>query len=207
MAAAGVHGGLGPLLLTLDPGTPAEHAQHRAAFAGRDLVVDPARMRNLFDEAADAHGGAAAWLRDAAHPGEPDPALEYRPITDAAARPVVGLPVIAGDPDWHVTTAPIAVYDERGRSPASSTASASSTGRGSSTCTRKYAIHGSAAIIRSTACGIAAIAESFCVCENRALWLMLFFIWKSSTSRAGRATPARTRARASSALSTRRLAR
>ena len=45
MAAAGVHGGLGPLLLTLDPGTPAEHAQHRAAFAGRELVVDPSRMR------------------------------------------------------------------------------------------------------------------------------------------------------------------
>ena len=114
MAAAGVHGGLGPLLLTLDPGTPAEHARHRAAFAGRDLVIDPARMRNLFDEAASGHGGAAAWLRAAAHPGEPDPALEYRTITDAAARPVVGLPVIAGDPDWHVTSAPVAVYDERG---------------------------------------------------------------------------------------------
>jgi glycosyltransferase involved in cell wall biosynthesis len=114
MAAAGVHDGLGPLLLTLDPGTPAEHAQHRAAFAGRDLVVDPARMRNLFDEAAAGHGGAAAWLRAAAHPGEPDPALEYRVITDAGARPVVGLPVIAGDPDWHVTSAPVAVYDERG---------------------------------------------------------------------------------------------
>ncbi len=75
MAAAGVHDGRGPLLLTLDPGTPAEHAQHRAAFAGRDLVVDPARMRNLFDEAAAPHGGAADWLRAAAHPGEPDPAL------------------------------------------------------------------------------------------------------------------------------------
>ena len=114
MAAAGVHGGLGPLLLTLDPGTPAEHAQHRAAFAGRDLVVDPARMRNLFDEAAAPHAGAAAWLRTAADPGEPDPALDYRVITDAEARPVIGLPVIAGDPDWHVTSAPVTVYDDRG---------------------------------------------------------------------------------------------
>lgn len=114
MAAAGVHGGLGPLLLTLDPGTPAEHAQHRAAFAGRDLVVDRSRMRNLFDEATAPHGGAAAWLRAAADPGEPDPALEYRVIADAAARPVVGLPVIAGDPNWHVASAPVAVYDERG---------------------------------------------------------------------------------------------
>ncbi len=114
MAAAGVHDGRGPLLLTLDPGTPAEHARHRATFAGRDLVVDPRRMRNLFDEAAGPHGGAAEWLRAAASPGEPDPALEYRSITDAEGRPVVGLPVITGDPDWHITTAPIAVYDRRG---------------------------------------------------------------------------------------------
>ena len=68
MAAAGVHGGLGPLLLTLDPGTPAEHARHRAAFAGRDLVVDPARMRNLFDEAAPV---TAALPRGCAPPHTP----------------------------------------------------------------------------------------------------------------------------------------
>jgi len=114
MAAAGVHGGRGPLLLTFDPGTPADHARHRAAFAGRDLIVDPERMRNLFDEASDPHGGAARWLRDAAHPGEPDPALEYRRVDDAAGRPVIGLPVIHGDPDWHITTAPVAIYDPDG---------------------------------------------------------------------------------------------
>lgn len=114
MAAAGVHGGRGPLLLTLDPGTPAAHAQHRAAFAGRDLVIDPSRMRNLFDESAGPHGGAAAWLLAAADPGEPDPSLEYRVIPDAGGRPVVSLPVIAGDPDWHITSAPIAVHDARG---------------------------------------------------------------------------------------------
>ena len=37
-------------------------------------------MRNLFDEAADPRGGAAAWLRAAAHPGDRDPALEYRAV-------------------------------------------------------------------------------------------------------------------------------
>lgn len=115
MARAGVHGGLGPLLLTVDPGTPAEHAQHRATFDARDLIVEPGRMRNLFDEASDPRGGAAAWLRAAAHAGEPDPALEYRQITDGAARPVLALPVIAGDPDWHISTAPVAVYDAGGR--------------------------------------------------------------------------------------------
>jgi glycosyltransferase involved in cell wall biosynthesis len=114
MAAAGVHGGLGPLLLTLDPASPAEHAQHRAAFAGRDLVVDPGRMRNLFDEGGDPHGGAAPWLRAAAHAGEPDPSLEYRAIPDASSAPIIALPVIAADPDWHVTTAPVAVYDRHG---------------------------------------------------------------------------------------------
>jgi poly(glycerol-phosphate) alpha-glucosyltransferase len=115
MAAAGVHGGAGPLLLTVDPGTPAEHAHHRRVFDGRDLVMDPRRMRNLFDEALDADGGAAGWLRDAARPGDPDPALDYRVVPDAAGRPAVGLPVIAGDPDWHVSTAPVTVYDGAGR--------------------------------------------------------------------------------------------
>lgn len=114
MAAAGVAEGRGPLILTFDPGTAHDHARHRAAFEGRDLIVSAERMRNLFDEAAAAHGGAAAWLLDAAHPGEPDPALEYRRVDDADGRPVVGIPVIHGDPDWHITTAPVAVYGRDG---------------------------------------------------------------------------------------------
>lgn len=115
MAAAGVHEGRGPLILTFDPGTAADHARHRAAFEGRDLIVGADRMRNLFDEAAGPHGGAAAWLLDAAHPGDPDPALDYRRVDDASGRPVVGIPVIHGDPDWHITTAPVAVYGRDGR--------------------------------------------------------------------------------------------
>ena len=114
MAAAGVGGGRGPLVLTVDPGTPADHARHRAVFAGRDLVIDPGVLRNLFDEAAAADGGAATWLVAAVHPGEADPALQYRTIEDAAGRPLVGLPVIAGDPDWHISDAPVVVYDAHG---------------------------------------------------------------------------------------------
>lgn len=116
MAAAGVADGRGPLLLTVDPGSAADHAQHRDVFAERELVVDPTRMRNLFDEAADPHGGAAAWLRAAASPGEPDPALQYREIADAAGRLFVSLPVIANDPDWHISTAPVVVHAADGSS-------------------------------------------------------------------------------------------
>ncbi|MBU4465849.1 MAG: glycosyltransferase [Actinobacteria bacterium] len=114
MAAAGVCGGRGPLLLTLDPGSAADHSAHRAEFATRGVITDPARMRNLFDEAADPGGGAASWLRDAARPGGPDSARPYREIADAAGRPVVALPVIANDPDWHTSAAPVVVFDRDG---------------------------------------------------------------------------------------------
>jgi len=111
MAAAGVHAGAGPLLLTVDPGTREAHARHRREFDERNLITDQARMRNLFDEACEPDGGAAAWLRDAARPGEPDPALEYRVVADGA----VALPVLHGDPDWHICTAPVAVREADGR--------------------------------------------------------------------------------------------
>lgn len=113
LAAAGVAGGAGPLLLTFDPGDAAAHAAHRATFARRGAIADPARMRNLFDEAASASGGAARWLREAA-----DPALsaadgrEYRVLRDANERPYAALPVIAGNPDWHLTDEPVLIYDE-----------------------------------------------------------------------------------------------
>jgi glycosyltransferase involved in cell wall biosynthesis len=110
MADAGAE----PLLLTVDPGTPAAHAQHRETFARLGAVGAPQRMRNLFDEAADPGGGPAPWLRASAHPGTPDPKLEYREVTDAAGRPLVSLPVIPDDPDWHLTTAPIVVREADG---------------------------------------------------------------------------------------------
>ena len=134
MAAAGVHDGLGPLLLTLDPGTPAEHARHRATFAGRDLVVDPARMRNLFDEAADPHGGAAAWLRAAAHPGRAGPRAGV-PADPGCRGQTRRRP--AGDHGRsrlaHHDRAGRGVRRDAGRSPASWTASARSTAPGWST--------------------------------------------------------------------------
>lgn len=103
-------GGREPLLLTLDPGRPEDHAAHRAEFARRGAIARVDAMRNLFDEASSsAEGGAADWLRRAAHDGSIEGSLEYRQVTDAAGRPVVDLPVIAGEPDWHTSTAPVGV--------------------------------------------------------------------------------------------------
>ncbi len=113
LAASGVEQGRGPVLLTVDPGTPGDHAEHRAEFAARGLITGTDRMRNLFDEAAAPGGGAASWLRDAATPGAPDPDLQYRTVADAAGRSVLDLPVLAG-PDWHASTAPVVLRDGMG---------------------------------------------------------------------------------------------
>ena len=115
MAEFGVHGGAGPLLLTVDPGTSAEHAAHRQTLHDRGDGVVARRMRNLFDEAADPNGGAAPWLRQAAQlgsgAGRSASGVSYRTITDAYDRPVLNLPVVSGDPHWHASTADIRVYD------------------------------------------------------------------------------------------------
>lgn len=114
LAAAGAAGGAGPLLLTFDPADAAAHAAHRATFARRETIADSSRMRNLFDEAVSADGGAAAWVRDAASAdlsrGQPE--REYRVLRDAEERPFIALPVIPGDPDWHLTEEPVLIYDE-----------------------------------------------------------------------------------------------
>lgn len=116
LAGAGVAGGRGPQLLTFDPGSAADHAAHRETFSARGALVDPSRLRNLFDEAAEPNGGgAAAWVRAAA-----DPALvardevDYRTIADAEGRPFLALPVIPGNPDWHLSEEPVQVFDQQG---------------------------------------------------------------------------------------------
>lgn len=115
LAGAGVAEGLGPQLLTFDPGTAAAHAEHRATFAARGALVDASRLRNLFDEAAADAGGAADWLCDAADAALlPADDVEYRVIADAAGRPIVALPVISGDPDWHLSTEPVQIYGADG---------------------------------------------------------------------------------------------
>ncbi|GGM43099.1 glycosyltransferase [Microbacterium saperdae] len=115
LAGAGVAEGAGPQLLTFDPGTIAAHAEHRETFRQRGAVADVSRLRNLFDEAGADGGGAAAWLRAAADPGivaRDD--IEYRTIADAAGNPIVALPVISGDPDWHLSREAVQIYDADG---------------------------------------------------------------------------------------------
>ncbi|PRB59743.1 glycosyltransferase [Microbacterium sp. MYb45] len=115
LAGAGVAEGAGPQLLTFDPGTAADHAAHRRTFAEQGALTDPSRMRNLFDEAVAPDGGAAGWLRAAADAAvTPDPDVEYRVLTDAEGRPFAALPVIPGNPDWHLTEEPVLVYDAAG---------------------------------------------------------------------------------------------
>ncbi|HWU30401.1 MAG TPA: glycosyltransferase, partial [Microbacterium sp.] len=115
LAGAGVGDGAGPQLLTFDPGTAADHAEHRRVFAEQGMLLDPARMRNLFDEAVAADGGAAGWLLDAADPAvTADPDVEYRELTDAEGRRFAALPVIPANPDWHLTEEPVLVYSAAG---------------------------------------------------------------------------------------------
>lgn len=116
LASAGVADGSGPQLLTFDPGTAADHAAHRHTFVEQGALVDSSRMRNLFDEATASGGGAADWLRTAADPAvSADPDVEYRVLTDAEGRPFAALPVIPGNPDWHLSEEPVLVYDAAGQ--------------------------------------------------------------------------------------------
>lgn len=101
--------GAPPLLLTVDPGTADAHAAHRRTFVERGAASASGIFRNLFDEAGAPDGGAAGWLREAAHEGEADPALEYRDVAGGA----VSLPNVI-DPDWHLSTAPIVIRDAAG---------------------------------------------------------------------------------------------
>lgn len=115
LAEAGVSGGAGPQLLTFDPGTAVAHAEHRATFAAQGASSDPSRMRNLFDEAVAPGGGAADWLLAAADAAAtPDPDIEYRVLEDATGRPFAALPVIPGNPDWHLTDEPVLVHGASG---------------------------------------------------------------------------------------------
>lgn len=97
------------LLLTVDPGAVDAHAVHRATFVERGAAAASEVFRNLFDEAVAPAGGAADWLREAAHDGHADPRLEYRDVAGGT----VSLPNVV-DPDWHLTTAPIVVRDTAG---------------------------------------------------------------------------------------------
>lgn len=115
LAGAGVAEGAGPQLLTFDPGSVADHAAHRRTFVEQGALVDASRMRNLFDEAVADGGGATGWVREAAGDAvDRDPDIEYRVLTDVEGRPFLALPVIPGNPDWHLTTEPVLVYDEAG---------------------------------------------------------------------------------------------
>lgn len=110
MAAAGAR----VRVLTVDPGPAEDHDAHRAEWRRRGLLPDGVELRNLFDDAR----ADSAWLRAAAIPlagdeGDGD-AVERRVISDAAGRTVLELPVIVGDPNWHLSEASVIVWDADG---------------------------------------------------------------------------------------------
>jgi glycosyltransferase involved in cell wall biosynthesis len=92
-------------LLTVDPGTAEAHAEHRAEFVRRGDAASVDRFRNLFDDAV----ADRSWLRAAAEPGEPTAGVEYRAIQDSTGATIVSIPVVPGDPDWHLTEAAVVV--------------------------------------------------------------------------------------------------
>lgn len=103
--------GAEPLLLTIDPGEADAHDADRDEWVRRGLLAEPGGLRNLFDDAR----ADASWLRDAALPA-PIPAGDwpYRGIMDASGRTVLELPVVSGDPAWHLTQAPVRVWGDDG---------------------------------------------------------------------------------------------
>jgi len=107
MAAAGAT----PTLLTVDPGDAGEHDADRAEWVRRGDLASPALLRNLFDDARTD----PAWLRAAALRSPiPETEWPYRAITDAAGATVLELPVISGDPAWHLAGAPVRVWGDGG---------------------------------------------------------------------------------------------
>lgn len=96
-----------PLMLSVDGASPEVHAAQRQAFVDGGHLPDASRARNLFDEIV----GDPSWLFEAGDPadGASFPG-EHRVVTDAAGRPIVSLPVLHDDPEWHLTDAPVIVH-------------------------------------------------------------------------------------------------
>ncbi|WP_341577748.1 glycosyltransferase family 4 protein [Microbacterium schleiferi] len=104
MAAAGAD----VTLLTVDPGETADHDAHRAEWVRRGLLGGEESLRNLFDDAR----SDPSWLRRAAIPGSaPSSPWPTRAISDDSGATVLDLPVVSGDAAWHLTDAPVRVYD------------------------------------------------------------------------------------------------
>lgn len=100
-----VAAGVDVTLLTVDPKPLAEHDAHRAEFVRRGEIDAPSRLRNLFDDAVTD----PSWLRAAAHAGERAAEISYNPITAPDGELIVEMPVITGNPAWHLSTAAVVV--------------------------------------------------------------------------------------------------
>lgn len=109
MADAGVEGGRGPMLLTVDPGSPKEHADHRAEFIRTGAVGSRELFRNLFDELR----ADPSWLYAVAEPGGVFDAEDSLGVFAADGRRVATIPVVEG-PEWYLTDAHVVVHGPQG---------------------------------------------------------------------------------------------
>ena len=108
-------GAVDPLLLSVDGAAPDVHEAQRRAFLDAGLLERVDAARNLFDDLA----ADPTWLFAAGEPvtaEHDDPAtagwtgIEHREIVDATGRPVVSLPVLRDNPEWHLSDAPVIVH-------------------------------------------------------------------------------------------------
>ncbi|MFF2487643.1 glycosyltransferase [Microbacterium sp. NPDC058062] len=116
-----------PLLLSVDGGTPDDHAAQRQAFVDAGLLDSTASARNLFDDIV----ADPSWLFAAGEPctagsfeGEQRvimvptaPPLAAGASSGASGRvgpasgsAIVSLPVFRDNPTWHLTDAPLVVH-------------------------------------------------------------------------------------------------
>lgn len=101
-----VAAGIDVTLLTVDPKPRVEHDAHGAEFVRRGELDRADRLRNLFDDVV----ADPSWLRAAAHPGERTAGISFNEICDESGAVIVEMPVITGDPAWHLSTASVIVH-------------------------------------------------------------------------------------------------
>jgi poly(glycerol-phosphate) alpha-glucosyltransferase len=99
------------LVLTVNVATRDENDRIRDEWARRGLIDDGRAFRNVYDDLR----ADRSWLLGAARPlPAPESGFAENLVRDDAGAPLVGLPVVTGDPAWMRSDAAVTVYDAAG---------------------------------------------------------------------------------------------